>query len=77
MKILILEDNPIRIEKFEKLFKNQELDIASIVADAQDACLLNKYQVLWQYRHMFVTFNWNNSKTMFKLMSDMTAERKC
>ena len=47
MKILILEDNPIRIEKFRKLFKNQEVDFSFIVEDAKAACLSNNYSVLW------------------------------
>jgi hypothetical protein len=45
MKILILEDNPIRQEKFKNLFKNQELFIFDNVEDAYNACLINDFQV--------------------------------
>lgn len=47
MKILILEDNPERIEKFKQLFRNQQVDLYRTVEDAKDACLLNEYAVLW------------------------------
>ena len=47
MKILILEDNQDRIEKFKILFKNQQVDLVQTVEDAKDACLLNEYSILW------------------------------
>ena len=47
MRILILEDNPIRIEKFKILFKNQQVDHVNNIQDAKDACLLNVYDILW------------------------------
>ena len=47
MKILILEDNLIRIEKFKQLFKNQQVDFCQTAQDAKDACLLNDYSVFW------------------------------
>ncbi len=45
MKILILEDNQIRIDKFKKLFKNQDLYIFDNVKDAYHACLNNIFMV--------------------------------
>lgn len=47
MRILVLEDNPIRQEKFKQLFRNQELCLVSNVEEAIDACLLNEFQILW------------------------------
>ncbi len=47
MKILILEDNPIRIGKFEALFKNQDLRIVQDVESAIVSCLENEYRVMW------------------------------
>jgi len=46
MKILILEDNPIRIEKFKQLLRNQELFICETVNAAKEACLLNDFQTM-------------------------------
>jgi len=46
MKILILEDNFERIEKFKQLFKNQELFIFDNVKDAYESCLLNEFKVM-------------------------------
>lgn len=45
MKILILEDNPIRIEKFKELFRNQELFIFDNIKDAYEACLINEFKL--------------------------------
>jgi len=39
MKILLLEDNPIRIEKFKQLFKNQDLFIFDDINSAYNACI--------------------------------------
>ena len=47
MRLLILEDNPIRIEKFKKLFKNQEIVIFDNVDDAIAACEKEEFKVLW------------------------------
>jgi len=47
MKILILEDNTIRIEKFELLFKNQQLRIVQNVEDAITFCLSEEFQIMW------------------------------
>jgi DNA-binding NarL/FixJ family response regulator len=50
MRILILEDNEIRIEQFKKLFKNQEITICSTIEEAKLACIKNKYtpfDALW------------------------------
>ena len=48
MKILILEDNHYRIEKFEKLFKNQDIYMFDkFNFNLQEVCLKNEFQVLW------------------------------
>jgi len=47
MRILILEDNTIRIEKFELLFKNQQLRIVQNVEDAITFCLSEEFQIMW------------------------------
>jgi hypothetical protein len=47
MRILILEDNPLRIEKFKILFKNQQVDHCATVNDAKNACLVHEYDILW------------------------------
>jgi CheY-like chemotaxis protein len=47
MRILILEDNPIRIEKFKQLFKNQELFISDNVKEALNICLIQNFQVMF------------------------------
>lgn len=50
MKILILEDNPIRIEKFKELFKYQTVVICTTVEEAQNACIDNvcqPFEALW------------------------------
>lgn len=46
MKILILEDNQERINKFKELFKNQEVFIYSNICDAIASCGLYKFDVL-------------------------------
>jgi hypothetical protein len=47
MKLLILEDNLERINKFKLLFKNQDLYLCQSAQIAKDACLLNNFNVLW------------------------------
>jgi hypothetical protein len=50
MKILILEDNPIRVEKFKILFKNQEVTHCDNLHSAKLACINNKFtpfDILW------------------------------
>jgi hypothetical protein len=50
MKILILEDNLERIEKFKILFKNQEVCFCKTVEEAQLACIeniLTPFQAMW------------------------------
>lgn len=47
MKILLLEDNPIRIKKFKELFRNQELFIFDNVLDAYHACICNEFKVIF------------------------------
>ncbi len=47
MKILILEDNLTRVEKFKQLFKNQELYIFDDILEALDACEKNDFQILF------------------------------
>ena len=46
MKILILEDNPIRINKFKAFFKNQELYIFDNAEQAYKACIHNEFKML-------------------------------
>jgi DNA-binding LacI/PurR family transcriptional regulator len=46
MKILILEDNLIRIEKFKELFKNQDLYIAKDIQHAKEHCNFNEFPVM-------------------------------
>jgi len=47
MKILILEDNVLRQEKFKELFKNQEIVICDNVLDSISVCIYQDFQVLW------------------------------
>ena len=47
MKILILEDNLERIEKFKELFKNQELVICIHALAAYNACLNDEFSVMF------------------------------
>jgi len=47
MKILILEDNSFRIEKFKILFKNQQVDLCYTAEEAIYSCRKNKYEILW------------------------------
>jgi len=47
MKILVLEDNPIRQDKFRELFKNQEVFIYDNTLDAFHICLTIDFQILW------------------------------
>lgn len=47
MKILILEDNPARQEKFRHIFRNQELFISDNVKDALLCCLTNDFKVIF------------------------------
>jgi len=47
MRILLLEDNPVRQEKFKQLFKNQELIIVDNVLDAKDICRHNEIKVMF------------------------------
>jgi hypothetical protein len=47
MKILILEDNPERIEKFKILFQNQKLFIFDNVLDAHNVCICNEFPVMF------------------------------
>ena len=47
MRILVLEDNPIRQEKFKQLFKNQELSIYDNVLDAYHACVCYEFSVIF------------------------------
>lgn len=47
MKILILEDNQERIEKFKILFKNQQVEHFDNILDAHHACLCKNYDILW------------------------------
>jgi len=47
MKILVLEDNPIRVEKFKEIFKNQELFIFDNIEDALIACKKNEFKILF------------------------------
>jgi hypothetical protein len=46
MKILILEDNPTRQEKFKTLFKNQDYLIVDNILDAMRACKCNDFKVM-------------------------------
>jgi len=47
MKILLLEDNQYRIDKFKELYINQELFIYNNVLDAHHACVCNDFQVMF------------------------------
>jgi DNA-binding NarL/FixJ family response regulator len=47
MKILILEDNPIRIEQFRQLLKNQELTITDTVSCAEELCKQINYDIMF------------------------------
>lgn len=47
MKILLLEDNLNRIEKFKELFRNQELFIFDNIKDSYHACVCNYFPILF------------------------------
>ena len=47
MRILILEDNQDRQNKFNELFRNQELFIFDNAVDAHHACLLRDFQIMF------------------------------
>jgi hypothetical protein len=47
MRILILEDNLERIEKFKILFKNQEVTHCASVCEAMMACRNKEFDILW------------------------------
>jgi CheY-like chemotaxis protein len=47
MRILILEDNLERIEKFKILFKNQQVTFCNNINDAVAECLVYNFDVLW------------------------------
>jgi len=47
MKILILEDNINRIEKFKILFKNQELYITDNIKQAEEYCQRIEFRVMF------------------------------
>ena len=47
MKILILEDNLIRIEIFKKLFKNQNVYLCQDVETAKLTCKHNIFDIIW------------------------------
>jgi len=47
IKILILEDNPIRIEKFKELFRNQDIYLYSDTLCAKEACKIIEFDALW------------------------------
>jgi len=47
MKILILEDNQERIEKFKILFKNHQITFCDNIDDASTACQKMTYDILW------------------------------
>ena len=47
MKILILEDNLTRQEKFKQLFKNQIIFLAENIQQAKECCKSNEFQVMF------------------------------
>ena len=47
MRLLILEDNQERIEKFKKLFKNQDLYIAEDIQRVKEHCSYNEFSVIF------------------------------
>jgi hypothetical protein len=50
MKILVLEDNPWRIDKFKELFKNQEVCFCKDIETAKQALIdsvLEPFKCLW------------------------------
>lgn len=47
MRILILEDNQTRIEKFKELFKYHDIYLYSDVESAKEACKCMDFDVLW------------------------------
>jgi len=47
MKILLLEDNLLRVEKFKELFKNQELFIFDDIKEALNNCLVYDFPVMF------------------------------
>lgn len=61
MKILILEDNGYRINKFRELFKNQELFIFDNIKDAYQSCISNYFPVMF-LDHDLDQKIWVNSK---------------
>jgi hypothetical protein len=61
MKILILEDNLERIEKFQRVFVNQEPFIFNNVIDAYNACITYDFQIMF-LDHDLDNKIWVNSK---------------
>jgi len=47
MKILLLEDNLERVEKFNILFKNHQVTHCDNIKDAKNACLNRVFDILW------------------------------
>jgi len=47
MKILILEDNPIRIEQFRKIFKYQNIIVSETIDNAKEWCKKEIFDALW------------------------------
>lgn len=47
MKILILEDDKGRIEKFREIFKNHDLTVTSVVSSCIQALEMNDYNCLY------------------------------
>ena len=60
MKILVLEDNILRQEKFKQLFKNQELFIFDDIRKAFDSCQINDFPVCF-LDHDLDQKHWVNS----------------
>jgi len=47
MKILLLEDNSLRVEKFKQLFRNQELFVFDDIKEALNDCLGKEFPVMF------------------------------
>lgn len=60
MRILILEDNLSRIDKFKQIFQNQELFIFDNIKDAFESCQKVEYSVMF-LDHDLDNKHWVNS----------------
>jgi hypothetical protein len=77
MRILILEDKLIRIEKFKKLFKNQAIYICTDLETAKNTCKYLTFDIFW-LDHDLKGSEWENSfkeETGYQFVKWMVEEK--